>query len=319
MEPSQKNITEPARSTSQNVILTCPICESKSFKLELTLKDYSISKEDFKIVKCTTCSFLITNPRPADEELAKYYESEDYISHSGTKKGIINSLYHQVQKINLKLKYKTYVKYVPRGTWMDYGAGNGAYLEFLKTKNISCEGFEPDEKARKIGSQKGIKIQDALEYKTSSKEYASISMWHVLEHIPNLNDIIVKHKSNLIDGGILTIAVPNHHSYDAEHYKNFWAAYDVPRHLWHFTEKDMRALLRKHGFDHIKTKPMIFDSYYVSMLSEKFKGSNLVKGIITGAISNFKARTTQGSFSSQIYIFRKKGSISGQKSTKVPV
>lgn len=306
MEPSYKDMPEPARSSSQTVILTCPICESKSFLPVLTLKDYSISKEDFKIVKCTTCHFLLTNPRPADDELSKYYESEDYISHSGTRKGIINKLYHYIQRINLKLKYKTYSKYVPRGTWMDYGAGNGAYLDFLKTKNISCEGFEPDEKARKIGSQKGIRIQDALEYKSSSKEYASITMWHVLEHVPNLNDIILRHKSNLIEGGILTIAVPNHNSYDALHYKKYWAAYDVPRHLWHFTEKDICTLLRKHGFDHIKTKPMIFDSYYVSMLSEKYKSGNLIKGILTGALSNIKARTTGRPFSSQIYIFRKK-------------
>lgn len=306
VEPSQKNISESARSSSQTVILTCPICESKSFNQVLALKDYSISKEDFNIVKCTTCSFLLTNPRPADEDLNKYYESENYISHSGTKKGFINKLYHQIQKINLKLKYNTYTKYVPRGTWMDYGAGNGAYLDFLKTKNISCEGYEPDERARKIGSQKGIKIQDAIEYKASSKEYASITMWHVLEHVSSLNEIILKHKSNLLDGGILTIAVPNHQSYDAHYYKGFWAAYDVPRHLWHFTEKDICALLKKSGFEHIKTKPMIFDSYYVSMLSEKYKEGNLLKGVLIGALSNLKARTKSHSFSSQIYIFRKK-------------
>lgn len=306
MEPSQKNISQSARSSSMNIVLTCPICDSKSFKHAFTLQDYSISKEEFKLVQCTTCRFLLTNPRPADEDLPKYYESEDYISHSGTKKGLINSLYHRFQKINLRLKFNSFSKYVPRGTWMDYGAGNGAFLEFLKSKNISCEGFEPDESARKMGAQKGIKIQNATEYKESSQEYASITMWHVLEHIPDLNNIIQKHKSNLIEGGILTIAVPNHDSHDANYYKNFWAAYDVPRHLWHFTEKDISALMRKNGFDHIKTKPMIFDSYYVSMLSEKYKGGNIFRGALTGAISNLIARTSNRPFSSQIYIFRKK-------------
>ena len=131
-------------------------------------------------------------------------------------------------------------------------------------------------------------------------------MWHVLEHIPNLNEIILKHKSNLIHDGILTIAVPNHDSYDAKQYKKYWAAYDVPRHLWHFTENDIRSIFNKHGFEYIQTKPMIFDSYYVSMLSEKYKGGNLLRGIITGAVSNLKARTKSNSFSSQIYIFRKK-------------
>ena len=289
------------------VILICPICESRSFRPEIVLKDYSISKEEFKIVKCTTCNFLFTNPQPTNEELPKYYASDDYISHSGTKKGLINSLYHRVQRVNLNLKYNAFAKYVPRGTWMDYGAGNGAFLQFLKSKEISCEGFEPDSKAREVASKKGIRIQDSSEYKASSKEYASITMWHVLEHIPNLNEIIQKHKANLVTGGILTIAVPNHFSFDAKYYKKYWAAYDVPRHLWHFSEKDMCALLKKNGFEHIKTKPMIFDSYYVSMLSEKYKGGNLLRGIIIGAISNLKARTKGYSFSSQIYVFRKKG------------
>lgn len=293
-------------SSGMTLILTCPICHSKSFKKAFQLKDYSISHEDFNLVKCTTCGFLLTNPRPIDEELPKYYQSEDYISHSGTKKGLINTLYHQFQKLNLILKYKAFAKHVPRGTWMDYGAGNGAFLNFLKSKNISCEGFEPDERARKIGTQKGIKIQDALEYRASSKEYAAITMWHVLEHVPNLHEIIAKHKTNLVDGGILTIAVPNHKSYDATHYENFWAAYDVPRHLWHFSEKDVKALLEKNGFDYISTKPMVFDSYYVSMLSEKYKKGSIIKGALIGLISNLKARTSDTSFSSQIYIFRKK-------------
>lgn len=305
MEPTQKNIDPILPASSMTVILTCPICDSKSFRPVRTVQDYSISKAEFQLVNCTTCSFLLTNPRPTEKELSKYYDSEEYISHSGTRKGLVNMLYHQFQKLNFRLKYKAFERYVPRGTWMDYGAGNGAFLDYLKSKNISGEGYEPDGKARKIGSRKGIKIQDSAEYKSTSKEYASITMWHVLEHIPDLNEILQKHRTNLIPGGILTIAVPNHNSYDAQYYKNFWAAYDVPRHLWHFTEKDIRSLLNKNGFKHITTMPMVLDSFYVSMLSEKYRNKHILRGILIGAVSNIKAITKSSSFSSQIYVFRK--------------
>ena len=292
--------------TENTLLIACPICGSDKLNKHMELTDYSISKENFTLFKCQSCAFVITNPRPSNNDLPQYYESEDYISHSGTKKGLINSLYHQFQKLNLKLKYMALSKYVPRGTWMDYGAGNGAFLNFLKSKNLSSEGFEPDEKARKLGNSKGVKIENTDKYKKASKDYSVITMWHVLEHIPELNEIIEIHKSNLIENGVICIAVPNRDSYDAKFYKNYWAAYDVPRHLWHFTEADVISLMAKHGFSHIKTRGMPFDSYYVSLLSEKFKKGSTIRALVLGALSNLKARFSKTPFSSQIYIFKKK-------------
>ena len=285
----------------------CPICDSHAFHTKMEVNDYSISHENFTLETCSSCSFILTNPRPKNELLSEYYKSEEYISHSGTRKGIINKLYHYVQKYNLKRKYKSFYKIVPRGTWMDYGAGNGAFLKYLKDQNISSVGYEPDEEARKIGTHNGLTIVDSIKYKPKEGEYAAITMWHVLEHVPELNEIIQTHHSNLKENGILVIAVPNHLSYDACHYKNFWAAYDVPRHLWHFNENDILTLASKHGFDHVKTAPMIFDSYYVSMLSEKYKNGNMLRGAIIGALSNIYARVSGYPFSSQIYVLRKKG------------
>lgn len=289
-----------------HTISRCPICGTETFATRFHLKDYSISKAYFNVVMCNQCSFVITNPRPVDSELGKYYESEDYISHSATRKGLINKLYHAVQKYNLRLKYKAIAKYVPRGTWMDYGAGNGAFLSYLSSKSIPVEGFEPDEKARDLAAEKGISIHASSVYLLHKSQYASITMWHVLEHIPNLDEIIESHFNHLGPNGILTIAVPNHLSFDSRFYKTFWAAYDVPRHLWHFSEKNMVDLVSKHGFDHINTSPMPFDSYYVSMLSEKYKKGYLLRGVVIGLLSNFYARISGYPFSSQIYVFRKK-------------
>ena len=285
---------------------SCPICYSKAFHKKMEILDFSISHEHFNLEICASCSLVVTNPYPKLENLSAYYASEEYISHSGTKKGIINKLYHFIQKHNLNLKYRSFYKTVPRGTWMDYGAGNGAFLQYLKTKNIKAIGYEPDKGARKMGVDLGLTVNDSAEYNASEGKYATITMWHVLEHVPDLNELLKKHYSNLKDDGILIIAVPNHLSYDACYYKNYWAAYDVPRHLWHFTQNDILSLTKKHGFEYLKTKPMIFDSYYVSMLSEKYKKGSVIRGIAIGALSNIYARFSGYPFSSQIYIFRKK-------------
>lgn len=287
-------------------IRKCPICESEDFHARMTVKDHSITHENFELVICANCSFVVTSPRPENRYLARYYESDTYISHSATRKGIINTLYHQVQRVNLSKKFKAVSPFVPRGTWMDYGAGNGAFLSYVKEKSKSVKGYEPDQKARSIGAQKGISIADSSEYPESDGQFASITMWHVLEHIPELKEIIRTHHRHLVEDGILTIAVPNHLSYDAQFYKEYWAAYDVPRHLWHFSEKNIQELVIPEGFEYIKKAPMVFDSYYVSMLSEKYKKGLLLRGVLLGLLSNFYARISGSPFSSQIYIFRKK-------------
>lgn len=293
-------------SSQESLFQNCPICGSKKFISILKLKDYSISQENFSLKSCTKCNFLITHPQPKLKQLAQYYKSESYISHSATRKGIINKLYHRVQQNNLKRKFNAVKKYVPRGTWMDYGAGNGAFLKYLINQKIKVEGFEPDEGARKIAKERGVDIKNSNLYQKGNNNYVAITMWHVLEHIPNLNEILELHYSNLVEGGKLVIAVPNYRSYDAGYYKKYWAAYDVPRHLWHFDEERLIELLSKHNFTHIKTAPMIFDSFYVSMLSEKYKKGFLARGVLIGAISNLKAALKQHPYSSQIYVFEKK-------------
>lgn len=286
-------------------LTTCPICQESTFSEHSKVKDISISQETFKLDTCLSCGFVFTNPQPDSNALSKYYDSEVYISHTGTKKGLINKLYHIVQNFNLKLKFNAIKKHVPRGTWVDYGAGNGAFLSYLIKKKIPNKGFEPDSTARKIGQDKGANIEDTSKYSSDPEKLACITMWHVLEHVPNLSETISEHAHKLIRNGVLTIAVPNHHSFDGKYYKSFWAAYDVPRHLWHFTESDIISLVEKSGLKHIQTKPMPFDAYYIAMLSEKYRGKNSFRGIVIGALSNFYARISGYPFSSQIYIFSK--------------
>ncbi|MBL7932104.1 MAG: class I SAM-dependent methyltransferase [Bacteroidia bacterium] len=286
----------------------CPVCKQTDFKPFITCKDYTVSKENFQIASCTSCGFKFTNPIPDISKLGDYYKSEDYISHSNTKQGIISKLYHAVRNYTLKGKLKLISEYVSRGTLLDYGCGTGMFLKVCQDAGWKVQGMEPDAGARRIASEMKVKTyadKSELAPVLGERSVDIITLWHVLEHVTDLEDTLTFFKSRLSKNGALMIAVPNHNSFDAKHYKEFWAAYDVPRHLYHFEPKTISKLLAQHGFVLEKIVPMKFDSFYVSMLSEKYKTGSIryLNAFINGLKSNLKAGSEMN-YSSIIYVFR---------------
>jgi 2-polyprenyl-3-methyl-5-hydroxy-6-metoxy-1,4-benzoquinol methylase len=290
-------------------ISNCLICGGTEFRPFITCKDYTVSKSEFKIVSCNNCGFKFTNPRPDTNEIGKYYESDDYISHSDSGKGIVNSLYKVVRNYTINKKVKLVNGFTKDKTILDIGCGTGAFLNSCNQSGWITNGIEPSKNARKFALQ-NYKLEISPETqipKLSNNSFSIITMWHVLEHVHLLNERIVDLKRLLKVDGTIIIAVPNCNSYDARQYKEFWAAYDLPRHLYHFTPDTMEKLLTKHNLRIVKKLPMVFDSYYVSLLSEKYKfgKTNLIKAILTGFRSNLKARSDINTFSSIIYIIKK--------------
>jgi 2-polyprenyl-3-methyl-5-hydroxy-6-metoxy-1,4-benzoquinol methylase len=289
-------------------IKNCKICGNEEFSSFLKCKDHFLSQETFNLVKCNFCGFVFINPRPEKLQLPRYYDSPEYISHSGTEKGIVNSIYKKVRKHTHKRKVNLISKYSQGKSILDIGCGSGELLGLFKQCCWETLGVEPNQSARDFAkSTYNLEVIDEPEISdipTQSKEV--ISMWHVLEHVSELNERMKEIKRILKDNGVLFIAVPNMSSYDAEYYKKFWAAYDVPRHLYQFTPDIMKKLLEKHKFSVIKILPMKFDSYYVSMLSEKYKTgkNNLIRALYIGFLSNFKACNNKTKYSSQIYVIK---------------
>lgn len=286
----------------------CLVCGSNSFEPFIQCKDYTVSQETFSIVSCKSCGFKFTNPRPEDSIIGNYYKAESYVSHTNTKKGLINQLYHFVRSYTLNKKVAMLNSFVSRGTILDYGCGTGMFLKTCFNNGWKTFGMEPDDSARKIALEQNLQVfqnKNELAPALSNNQISAITLWHVLEHVTDMNETLTFFKSILKQDGVLIIAVPNHVSYDAKHYKEFWAAYDVPRHIHHFDVKSMLQLLSNFGFKLVETKGMKFDSFYVSMLSEKCKtGSmNLINAFLTGLKSNLKAKdSTQ--YSSTIYVFK---------------
>ena len=274
-------------------------------KKYLSVKDYLVSGETFELVHDTDSDFLKTFPQPKIEELPKYYESQEYISHTDEKRGLISSLYQLVKKWSLQKKAKLILQqHGEVGSLLDVGAGTGDFLKVAKVKGWQVHGMEPNKNAAKLALEKGIDLKASLN-DFEGKQFDVVTLWHVLEHIPDLEETILKLAALVKPQGALIIAVPNFKSFDARYYGKFWAAYDVPRHLWHFSKESMKNLFAE-NFHLKKIEPMIFDSFYVSLLSEKYKTGRKfsLKAFWIGLLSNIKAKRSK-EYSSHIYCFKK--------------
>jgi len=277
----------------------------KNLTTFITVKDYSVSGETFQLLLDETLQLLKTHPQPKSQDLGRYYESDDYISHTDGKRTMFEKLYHAVKQKALRDKIKLIENFkTQKGNLLDVGAGTGDFLVEAKKSGWKITGIEPSDKAKTISVSKGITFADSLQaIETQSQDV--ITMWHVLEHVPDVENEIKELKRILKPDGVLIVAVPNYKSYDAQYYGSFWAAYDVPRHLWHFSKTSIKKLFAAQKMDLVEILPMKFDSFYVSLLSEKYKTGkmNFIGGFLTGLKSNMKAKRNM-EYSSHIYVLK---------------
>jgi 2-polyprenyl-3-methyl-5-hydroxy-6-metoxy-1,4-benzoquinol methylase len=273
----------------------------------IKVSDHSVSKEPFDLLFNEEYEILKTTPQPSLEKLPSYYESEDYISHTDSKRTLFEKAYHFVKANALKNKVNLISKLIPqKGTVLDIGSGTGDFLMTAKNNGWEIKGIEPNSKAKQIAISKGVVFEEALE-NIADNSIDVITMWHVLEHVPNLDEQFTQLKRIVKPNGYIVIAVPNYKSFDAKYYKSFWAAYDVPRHLWHFSKTSIQKLSADFDLQLERVKPMWFDSFYVSLLSEKYKTGkmNFIKGFLIGFASNIVG-LFKNEFSSHIYIIKNK-------------
>jgi 2-polyprenyl-3-methyl-5-hydroxy-6-metoxy-1,4-benzoquinol methylase len=287
---------------------SCPVCGSTKFTPFLVCKDYLVSDQNFNIEQCETCGFRLTNPRPDEKTIGSYYKSEQYVSHNDESSGLINTAYRLVRNYTLrsKLNLINNLNGGP-GRILDVGCGTGAFLDTCKQGSWKVSGMEPDPDARAVAQKKlEADIQPNLKALAGAPPFDIITLWHVLEHIPDLNETVPQLNKLLSPKGTLLIAVPNSDSYDAHYFKEYWAAYDVPRHLQHFTPSTIKPLFEKHGLAFIEQKPMVFDAFYIAMLSTRYMTgkTDYLKSVRVGLTSNQQAKQT-GNSSSLIYLFKK--------------
>ena len=270
----------------------------------LNVKDYSVSQEIFELLYKEDLDMLITNPQPTLEKLPSYYESVNYISHTDGNKSLFEKMYQFVKSIALKNKLKLINSQSEKGKILDIGAGVGDFLADAKNDGWETFGTEPSDKAKAIAIKKGVSFVDNLS-QLENNSFDIITMWHVLEHVPELENQISELKRLLKPSGTILIAVPNFNSFDANYYGKFWAAFDIPIHLWHFSKTAIQKLFAVQNLDLVKVLPMKFDSFYVSLLSEKYKSGkmNYFKAFYIGLKSNWYGNKNL-EYSSHIYVIK---------------
>ncbi|NCA84535.1 MAG: class I SAM-dependent methyltransferase [Clostridia bacterium] len=289
-------------------IICCPICNNEHLNPEMDVADHFLTKEVFHLTKCTQCGFLFTNPRPNSKNLSTYYQSDDYLSHS-KKKSLTGSIYNFVKEYSLAKKFQLISRYHSRGKLLDIGSATGEFLQYFKKKNWDATGIEPAEAPRQYSIHTyGLNVfpEEKID-QLAADQFDVVTLWHVLEHVPDLNQRMEQISKLLAPEGLLVIALPNYLSWDAQHYGNFWAGYDVPRHLYHFTPATISQLLSKYQFEIFKTEPLKFDAFYVSLLSEKYRTgkSDFLAAFRNGLKSNKWAKQHGENYSSLIYLAKK--------------
>jgi len=290
----------------------CPSCFSESLRPALQAIDHTVSHEPFGIWECGNCGLRFTQDVPDEAAIGAYYRSQDYISHSNTSKGLVNRLYHTIRRQTLADKYRLIVSATRarQGQLLDLGAGTGAFAGYMQGRGWGVTGLEPDELAReRARADHGVVLLDTDQlFSLPVESYDAITLWHVLEHVHALHSYMERLKMLVKKSGRIFIAVPNYTSLDARVYKEAWAAYDVPRHLYHFSPDAMESLLARHGLQLQFSQPMWYDSIYISMLSEKYRGNgrgNLPRALMNGVVSNVKAFIDKSRCSSLVYVVSK--------------
>jgi SAM-dependent methyltransferase len=295
----------------EELLNNCPLCSSGQFSFISEIEDHALSKEKFSLYQCKNCSLTFTNPRPKIQSSHSYYAFKNYASHQKTLASFQDLIYHEIRKVNLRGKLKLINRLRPeKGFLLDYGTGTGYFPREAKKDGWSVSAIEPNENAIENGVF-STTFSDLSKLPKEAK-FDIITLFHVLEHVHALKETLHHLKSLLNSEGYLILALPNCESYDAKMYGNHWAAYDVPRHLYHFNPTSTLHLASLYGYEIVQKLPMIYDSYYVSLLSEKYKNPHLpfplqwIKAILNGFLSNHKAKLKGQNYSSILYILKKK-------------
>lgn len=270
----------------------------------IKLIDHFKSKEEFKLVWNNEFAWYETNPKPEITQISDYYDSNNYISHQKRNHTLKGKVYAVIRDYMLNNKLNWIKKEIGnRGDILDIGCGVGEFLKKAKKNQFEVSGIETNKKARKIALEEDIPVFKKIE-EIGERKFDLISLWHVLEHLNDPDKVLQQIKEHLKPNGRVFIAVPNFKSYDAEYYKEYWAAYDVPRHLYHFSRKSIALLAERNGFEVKRTYPLKFDSYYVAMLSEEYKKEkSIINWLLQGWKSNNEARRT-GEWSSITYVLK---------------
>ncbi len=290
----------------------CPLCGASGQIPYAGCTDYTVSKEHYTLMRCPSCGMVYTLDPPSQDKMAQYDKLGLKLKLGDSPSGLIGKLYYRVRSYMLgrKAHIVESQSYRTAGTLLNYGAKTGFFshrMERRGWKVISVEKYHEERQfSLEMFHHRMIDLNEMDKLRPGT--FDVITLWHVFEHNPHPDKLLDRFYDLLRPGGILVMACPNICSTDAMHYGPYWAAYDVPRHLWHFSPTSLCNLVHKHGFTLMHHESMPFDSFYISILSEKQMRHKLafIRGFLYGLHSWLVSLSKRGKSSSLVYVFRKR-------------
>ena len=291
----------------------CPICGHNEFEKVYDLDDYKITQETFSLQKCTHCTLIYTVDPPLGDNIGRYYESDDYLEHSNRKNDLFSRMYGWGRDLMFGYKYGILKKLGSEKKILDIGAGSGYFLNFMRGKGYSVTGIEMSERARNHAKEVhnlDIHPDEMFHNKAFKEKFDIISLWHVMEHLYDLNQVVKRFDELLNPNGHLVIALPNYNALEVEIYKKYWNGWDVPRHLWHFSPQSLKHLMNNHGFEIERMKMMPLDPLFNTLLTNKYRQGNAVMNVLrmctVGVMSLISGLFNVEKASSIIYVIKRK-------------
>lgn len=224
----------------------CNLCESKYTSFLFAAQDY-ISREYFNVVKCDMCGLVYTNPRPNSEEIDKFYGQHYY--------GKQNLRFKVLVELPIRLfrrqRSRKILRLMDSGRILDVGCGRGRMLDEFRKRGWETFGTEFSEQAAGAAREEfGLNVR-AIALKNwgfEDKFFDAITLWHVLEHLPDPHGTLREVNRILKDDGLIVVSTPNFDSFQAKVSKEKWFHLDVPRHYYHFSTRTLTQMLESVGF-----------------------------------------------------------------------
>ena len=290
----------------------CPLCGASGQMPYADCIDFTVSKESFILLRCPQCGVVFTSNPPKESETIRYDTLDLKLKLGDSPRGLTDKLYYYVRHRMLRKKASIVESqsYRTGGTLLNYGAKTGYFSHYMERRGWKVTSIEKYHEERQFSLETfHHRMYDVSEMDRLTPEtFDVITLWHVFEHCYNPNGLLNRFYRLLRPGGILLIACPNICSTDAMHYGANWAAYNVPRHLWHFNPTSLSNLLNKHGFTLMHRQKLSYDCFYISVLSEKNKNSKMpfLRGMWFGMRCWFISLARLDKSSSLVYVFRKR-------------
>ena len=238
----------------------CSACGSAKFRVRFTSTDrlYGTTNTRFEIVECLQCGLTRLSPRPSVEELGRYYPSNYWFDPGESTAGRLEEIYRRlVLRDHVGFVKDALRRTQAKGPLLDVGCGGGLFPGMLRQRGFRALGLDLSAEAAALALRNHGVPAVAGELGAAPiapESCAAITMFHVLEHVPQPQAYLAAANRLLKPDGRLIVQVPNAACWQFALLGPAWNGVDAPRHLHLFRDTDLQRMLETSGFEVLRRK-----------------------------------------------------------------